>query len=69
MLENGCLIHPSLEIPSNINGVQGISTKNALSHKTLVIAIPSKLILTVTKCYNDPQLTKLFQKNDDLFDY
>lgn len=69
MVKNGCLIHKSLNIPSNINGVQGISTNSLIPHKTLVIAVPSKLILTVTRCYKDPKLKKLFEDNDDLFDY
>jgi len=69
MVTKGCLIHPSLEIPCNINGVQGIGTKALIPHKTLIMAIPSSLILTVTRCYNDPLLKKLFLANDDLFDY
>jgi hypothetical protein len=35
----------------------------------LIVAIPSNLILTVSRCYNDPTLKKLFLNNDDLFDY
>lgn len=69
MLKQGCLIHKNLTIPSNINGVQGISTNAVIPEKTLIIAVPSKLILTVTKCYNEPKLKKLFLANDDLFDY
>lgn len=69
MVSKGCLIHPHLTIPSAPNGVQGIGSNAPIPHKTLVIAIPSSLILTVTKCYNDPQLKRLFLANDDLFDY
>jgi hypothetical protein len=49
--------------------VLGIGCKGSLPHKTLVIAIPSSLILTTSRCYNDPALKRLFLKNDDLFDY
>ena len=33
------------------------------------MAIPSSKIITVTKCYNDPELKSLFSSNDDHFDY
>ena len=69
MIKEGCKIHPNITIPSSINGVQGISSNNPIPHKTIIIAVPSKLILTVSKCYNDPKLKKLFLANDDLFDY
>jgi hypothetical protein len=69
MVKQGCYIHPNLAVPSSINGVQGIATNSPIAHKTLVMAIPAKLILTVTKCYNNPKLKKLFLANDDLFDY
>lgn len=69
MVSKGCIIHPNLTIPSRINGVQGVGTNASISPKTLIVAIPSHLILTVTRCYNDPLLKKLFLANDDLFDY
>jgi hypothetical protein len=69
MIAKGCKIHSNITIPSFTNGIQGISTNEPIPHKTLIIAIPSSLILTVTKCYNDPKLKKLFLANDDLFDY
>ncbi len=69
MTAKGCRIHPHLTIPSNLNGVQGVSTNKAIPAKTLIVAVPSNLILTVSRCYNDPVLKKLFLGNDDLFDY
>jgi len=69
MIEKGCKVHPNITIPSHVDGVLGISTNALIPHKTLFLAVPSKLILTTTKCYNDPKLHKLFEKNDDLFDY
>jgi hypothetical protein len=60
MIKKGCIIHPNLEIPCNINGIQGIGTKATILHRTLIMAIPSSLILTVTRCYNDPLVKKLF---------
>lgn len=69
MVANGCLIHKDIQIPSNINGVQGVSTTKTIPHKTLILAVPSKLLLTVSKCYKDKELVKLFAANDDLFDY
>ena len=47
-----------------INGVQGVATNKAIPPKTLIIAVPSSLILTVSKCYKDPQLKSVFSKND-----
>jgi hypothetical protein len=49
--------------------VQGVGSSAAIPPKTLIIAVPSSMILTVTRCYNDPQLKRLFLANDDLFDY
>jgi len=69
MIENGCKVHPSITIPAKIDGVLGIATNDNIPHKTLFLAIPSRLIITTTKCYNDPKLHRLFEKNDDLFDY
>lgn len=69
MVQKGCIIHPHVQIPTSFDGVLGIGTTGPLPHKTLIIAIPSSLILTTTKCYNDPKLKRLFEKNDDLFDY
>lgn len=69
MVARGCKIHPHLTLPAKINGVQGIATNRPIEAKTLIIAIPSNMILTVTRCYNDPILKKLFLANDDLFDY
>lgn len=46
-----------------------MGTKGIIPPKTVVIAVPSSLILTVTKCYKDPELKSIFTKNDDLFDY
>lgn len=69
MVARGCKIHPSLTLPAKINGVQGIGTNQPIEAKTLIIAIPANMILTVTRCYNDPILKKLFLGNDDLFDY
>jgi hypothetical protein len=47
MKKKGCLIHPDIEIPSNLNGVQGVSTKKQIDPKTVILAIPSSLIITV----------------------
>lgn len=69
MVAKGCRIHPHLTIPANLNGVQGVATNSAIPAKTLIVAIPANLILTVSRCYNDPILKKLFLANDDLFDY
>jgi hypothetical protein len=69
MQKHGCFIHKNLTIPSSINGVQGVSTSGPIPHKTLIMAIPTKQIITVTKCYKDPMLKKLFKENDELFDY
>jgi hypothetical protein len=69
MVTKGCKIHPHLTIPSKLNGIQGVSTNKPIPAKTLIVAIPSNLILTVSRCYNDPLLKKLFLNNDDLFDY
>ncbi len=69
MVAKGCLIHPHVQIPAEFSGVQGVGTSAAIPPKTLIIAVPSSMILTVTRCYNDPQLKKLFLANDDLFDY
>ena len=69
MYKKGCIIHPNVELPAKFNGVLGIGAKGFLPHKTLIIAIPSSLILSTTRCYNDPALKRLFLKNDDLFDY
>jgi len=44
-----------------------VSTKGAIPPKTLIIAIPSSLVLTVTKCYKDPLLNPLFKGNKSLF--
>jgi hypothetical protein len=33
------------------------------------MAVPEKLIITVEKCYYSPELRKLYESNDDLFDY
>jgi hypothetical protein len=69
MKQKGCIIHPHVEIPSFINGYQGVAATAAIPPKTLIVAIPSSLIMTVTKCYKDPELKSVFVKNDDLFDY
>ena len=69
MVQNGCKVHPGITIPAIIDGVLGIATNTTIPHKTLILDVPSKLIITTTKCYNDPRLRKLFEKNDDLFDY
>jgi hypothetical protein len=69
MVAKGCRIHPYLTIPANLNGVQGVATNKSIPAKTLIVAIPSKLILTVSRCYKDAALKKLFLANDDLFDY
>lgn len=69
MIAKGCRIHPHLTIPSSINGIQGVATNRPIPAKTLIVAVPSSLILTVSRCYNDPILKKLFLANDDLFDY
>lgn len=69
MVAKGCKIHPHLTIPATINGIQGVATNQPVPPKTLIVAVPAHLILTVTRCYNDPALKKLFLANDDLFDY
>lgn len=69
MQEKGCILHPHISIPASFDGVLGIGSTGLLPHKTLILAVPSNLILTVTRCYNDPKLKKLFENNDDLFDY
>jgi hypothetical protein len=69
MKAKGCIIHPNVSIPARFGNVLGIGTTGPLPHKTLIIAIPSQIILSTTRCYNDPALHKLFLKNDDLFDY
>lgn len=60
MKDKGCIIHPHVDIPKRFDGVLGIGTNGPLPHKTLIIAVPSNLILSVTKCYNDPTLKRLF---------
>ena len=60
MKEKGCIVHPNVSIPASFDGVLGIGATGPLPHKTLIIAVPSSLILTSTKCYNDPLLFKLF---------
>jgi hypothetical protein len=52
--DSGCFIHPALEIPAYFDGIQGVGTREDLPHKTVIIAIPSKLVITVPNCYNDP---------------
>lgn len=69
MIDSGCKIHPALNIPDYFNGVQGIGTNASIPHRTVIIAIPSKLVITVPRCYNDPALKSIFKANDDLFDY
>jgi hypothetical protein len=69
MVAKGCRIHPHLAIPARMNGVQGVGTSKPIPAKTLIVAVPASLILTVTRCYNDPVLKRLFLGNDDLFDY
>ena len=69
MVARGCKVHPGIRVPERVDGVLGIAAAEALPHKTLVLAVPSSLILTTTRCYNDPALHRLFLKNDDLFDY
>jgi hypothetical protein len=46
-----------------INGIQGVKAKKKLPPKTLIIAIPSSLVLTVQKCYKSPELKSVFLKN------
>ena len=45
--DKGCIIHPNVDIPMKFNGVQGIGANAPLPPKTLIIAIPSSLILSV----------------------
>lgn len=60
MVEKGCIIHPHVQIGADFGGVLGIGSTGSLPHKTLIVAVPSSLILTTTRCYNDPKLKKLF---------
>lgn len=69
MVKAGCKIHPAVTIPDYFDGVQGVGTSQSIPHKTVIIAVPSKLVITVPRCYNDPILKPLFKANDDLFDY
>ena len=69
MVEAGCKIHSAVEIPAYFEGVQGVGAKDSIPHKTVIIAIPSRLVITVPRCYNDPVLKPIFKANDDLFDY
>ena len=69
IMDNGCKMHPGIKILEKYDGVMGIGTCEDLPHKTLILAVPSKLILSIKRCYNDPELKSLFEENDDLFDY
>lgn len=62
-------MHPGIQIPAFFEGVQGIGTNQDLPHKTIIMAIPSRLVITVPRCYQDPELKSLYRMSDDLFDY
>ncbi len=44
---NGCKIDPRVAIEADVSGSMGFSTKADLPAKTVVMAVPGKLILTV----------------------
>lgn len=67
---NGCRIAPGVTIPTLFSdGGIGVQTVETLRSHQLILAIPSKLILTAEKVYKLPSLKRLFANNDDLFDY